>query len=173
MESIPQTSLLKDEGIRHERTVTKTPEQNGVAERLIRTLVESARSMLLDANLPKRYWAEAVSTAVYLKNRCPTKAVQGKTPYEALHGEKPRIDHIRVLGCDAYAHIPSDKRGELDTKARKCVFIGYGEETKGYRLYDAEERKVLYSRNVQFNETAKYRLFRCQQRLRTDHRFSK
>ena len=81
--------------------------------------------MLLDANLPKRYWAEAVSTAVYLKNRCPTKAVQGKTPYEALHGEKPRVDHFGVFGCDAYAHIPSDERGKLDTKARKCVFIGY------------------------------------------------
>ena len=90
---------------------------------------------------------------MYLKNRCPTKAVQGKTPYEALHGETPRVDHFRVFGCDAYAHIPSDERGKLDTKARKCVFIGYGEET---RLYDAEERKVLYSRDVQFNETVKY-----------------
>lgn len=74
--------FLRDEGILHERTV---PEQNGVAERLNRTLVESARSMLLDAKLSKRYWAEAISTAVYLKNRCPTRAIQGKTPYEAWH----------------------------------------------------------------------------------------
>ncbi len=72
--------FLRGEGIRHEKTIPKTPEQNGVAERLNRTLVESARSMLLYANLSKRYWAEAVPTAVYLKNRCPTKAVQGKTP---------------------------------------------------------------------------------------------
>lgn len=143
---------LKDEGIRHETTVPKTPEQNGVAERLNRTLVESARSMLLDANLSKSYWAEAVSTAAYLKNRCPTRAVQDKTPYEAWHGKKPSVDHLRVFGCDAYAHVPKDDRGKFDTKARKCILLGYGEETKGYRLYDVNKMKVLYSRDVKFNE---------------------
>ena len=148
-------SYLKDEGIRHERTVPKTPQQNGVAERLNRTLVESARSMLLDANLTKRYWAEAVSTAVYLKNRCPTRAVQGVTPFEIWHGKKPGVDHLRVFGCDAYSHIPKDERGKFDTKARKCILFGYGEVTKGYRLYDVEEKKVLYSRDVKFNEGAK------------------
>ena len=148
-------SYLKDEGIRHERTVPKTPQQNGVAERLNRTLVESARSMLLDANLTKRYWAEAVSTAVYLKNRCPTRAVQGVTPFEIWHGKKPGVDHLRVFGCDAYSHIPKDERGKFDTKARKCILLGYGEVTKGYRLYDVEEKKVLYSRDVKFNEGAK------------------
>ena len=146
---------LKDEGIRHEKTIPKTPEQNGVAERLNRTLVESARSMLLDANLSKSYWAEAVSTAVYLKNRSPTKAVQGETPYEAWYGEKPTVDHLRVFGCDAYAHIPKDERRKFDTKARKCILVGYGEETKGYRLYDVTEKKILYSRDVQFNEKSR------------------
>ncbi len=69
----------------NEHAVPKTPEQNGVAERLNRTLVESARSMLLDANLSKSYWAEAISTAVYIRNRCPTKAVLRMTPFEAWH----------------------------------------------------------------------------------------
>lgn len=144
--------FLEKEGIRHETTIPKTPQQNGVAERLNRTLVESARSMLLDANLPKRFWAEAVSTAVYLKNRCPTKAVPGMTPFEAWHGEKPEVDHLRVFGCDAYSHIPRDERAKFDTKTRKCILLGYGEETKGYRLYDDRTKKVLYSRNVQFSE---------------------
>ena len=146
---------LKEEGIRHERTVPKTLQQNGAAERLNRTLVESARSMLLDANLPKRYWAEAVSTAVYLKNRCTTRAVQGMTPFEAWYSEKPRVNHLRVFECDAYSHILKDERGKFDTKARRCIFLGYGEETKGYRLYDDKAKKVLYSRDVQFNESAK------------------
>ena len=146
---------VKDEGIRHEKTIPTTPEQNGVAERLNRTLVESARSMLLDANLSKCYWAEAVSTAVYLKNRSPTKAVQGMTPFEAWHGKKPSVDHLRVFGCDAYAHIPKDERGKFDKKARKCVLLGYGAETKGYRLYDVKDRKIIYSRDVQFNENSK------------------
>ncbi len=96
-------AYLKSEGIRHECTIPKTPEQNGVAERLNRTLDESSRSMLLDAKLSQKFWAEAVSTVVYLKNR------EGMTPYEAWHGEKPKVDHLRVFGCDAYAHIPKDE----------------------------------------------------------------
>ena len=86
--------FLKSEGVRHECTIHKTPEQNGVAEHLNRTLVESARSMLLDAKLPHEFWAEAISTTVYLRNRCPTKAVNIMTPYEAWHGWKPKVKHI-------------------------------------------------------------------------------
>ena len=112
--------------------------------------------MLLDANLSKYYWAEAVSTAVYLKNRSPTKAVQGMTPFEAWHGKKPSVDNLRVFGCDAYAHIPKEERGKCDKKARKCVLLGYGAETKGYRLYEVKDRKIVYSRDVQFNENSKY-----------------
>ncbi len=123
-----------------------------MAERLNRTLVESARSMLLDANLSKSYWAEAISTAVYLRNRCPTKAVLRMTPFEAWHGKKPGL---RVFGCDSYTHIPKDECGKLDTKARKCILLGYGKETKGYRLYDVMTRKRIHSRDVRFNERAK------------------
>ncbi len=71
-------------------------------------MVESARSMLLDANLSKSYWA---ATAVYLRNRCPTKAVLRMTPFEAWHGG---VDHLRVFGCDSYAHIPKDECGKLE-----------------------------------------------------------
>ena len=81
--------------------------------------MEMSRSMLLDAKLPKKVWAESVSTAVYLRNRCPTKAVKGKTLYEALYGKKPNVNHLRVFGCDAYTHIPKDERSKLDSKARK------------------------------------------------------
>ena len=68
---------------------------------------------------------------------------------------KPRVDQLRVFGCDAYAHIPKDERRKFDTKARKCVLFGYGEETKGYRLYDVTEKKIIHSRDVQFNEKPK------------------
>ena len=100
-------------------TIPKTPEQNGVAERLNRTLVEMARSMLLDGKLKLKFWAEAVSTAVYLKNRTPSSALK-ITPYEAWHGSKPKVDHLRVFGCDAFAHIPKDERSKFDSKTRKC-----------------------------------------------------
>ena len=148
-------AYLKSEGICHECTIPKTPEQNGIAERLNRTLVESSRSMLLDADLPQRFWAEAVSTANYLKNRCPSRAVKGMTPYEAWHGTRPKVEHLRVFGCESYAHIPKDERRKFDSKARKCILLGYGERTKGYRLYDPVQQKVLHSRDVRFNEEEK------------------
>ena len=147
-------AYLKAEGIRHELTVPKTPQQNGVAERLNRTLVETARSMLLDAKLPKRFWAEAISTAVYLKNRSPSK-VTNMTPFEGWHGRKPKVNHFRVFGSDAYALIPKDERAKFDSKTRKCILLGYGSATKGYRLYDPTQRKIIHSRDVHFNETVK------------------
>ena len=143
---------LRSEGIRHERTIPKTPEQNGVAERMNRTLVEAVHPMLADAKLPHSFWAEAVSTAIYLRNRSPTKALKDMTPFEAWTQEKPKIEHLRVFGCDAYAHIPKDERKRLESKSRKCIFVGYGESVKGYRLYDPNRAKVIYSRDVLFNE---------------------
>ncbi len=74
------------------------------------------------------------------------------TPYEAWHGEKPKVKHLRVFGCDAYTHILKDERGKFDSKARKCILLGYGQETKGYRLV---RQKVLHSRDVRFNEDEK------------------
>ena len=147
---------LKKEGVCHEFTVPKTPEQNGVAERMNRTLVETVRSMLADAKLPQKFWAEALSTAVYLRNRSPTKAVKGMTPFESWMGEKPMVKDLRVFGCTAYAHahahahahVPKDERQKLDLKSRKCVLLGYGTETKGYRLYDPKRERVFYSRDV-------------------------
>ena len=132
--------------------IPKTPEQKGVAERLNRTLVETTRSMLLDAKLPHQFWAEAISTATYLRNRSPTSAVEGATPHQAWYGQKPRVEHLRVFGSAAYIHIPKDERGKLDPKAKKCVLLGYGNVRKGYRVYDHSSRKVFYSRNVKFDE---------------------
>ena len=146
-------TYLKNEGIRHELTVPKTPEQNGVAERMNRTVVETVRSMLSEAKLPHKFWAEAVSTAVYLRNRSPTNAVDGMTPSELLTGVKPNVKHLKVFGCEAYAHIPKDERRKLDSKARKCIFMGYGTETKGYRLYDVNRARVIHSRDVLFDES--------------------
>ena len=113
--------FLKSEGICHECTIPKTPEQNGVAERLNRTLVESAHSMLLDAKLPHEFWAEAISTASYLRNRCPTKVVDGMTPYEAWHSSKPMVKHLRVLDV---MHMHMFRRtSEVNwTRNRESVF---------------------------------------------------
>ena len=98
-------NYLKAEGIRHKFTGPKTPQQNGVTERLNPTLVEMARSMLLDSKLLRKFWGEAISTAVYLKNRTPVKALN-KTPFEVWHGKKPKVNHLIVFDSDTYAHVP-------------------------------------------------------------------
>ncbi|MCP4490581.1 MAG: DDE-type integrase/transposase/recombinase, partial [Gammaproteobacteria bacterium] len=144
--------FLKNEGIKHHLTVPKTPEQYGVAERLNRTLVEMVRAMLGDSKMQKKFWAEALSTAVYLKNRSPSAAVDKKTPFEAYYGHKPGVKHLKAFGCAAYAHVPKDERKKLDSKANKCWFLGYASSSKGYRLFDIKRGKVVVSRDVVFNE---------------------
>lgn len=106
----PFLDYCKEKGIERHLTVRHTPQQNGVAERKNRTIVEMARSMLKGKGLPNKFWAEAINTAVYFLNRSPTKAVQNKTPYEAWHKQKPQVNFLKVFGGIAYALIPSQKR---------------------------------------------------------------
>ncbi len=144
---------LMSKGTRHELTVPHSPEQNGVAERMNRTLVESARAMLSHAKLPNRYWAEAVSTAAYIRNRTPTTAIkEDKTPHERWYGRKPNVSHFKVFGCVAYSHVPDPERQKLDKKAVKLRFIGYSKVSKGYRLLDENTRRISTRRDVVFNE---------------------
>lgn len=102
--------FLGASGIRHQRTVPYTPQSNGVAERMNRTLLDMARTMLLDAKLPIQFWAEAVATAVYLRNCAPTKGVEGSTPVQRWNGKIPSVSHIRLFGSLIYAYVPKPKR---------------------------------------------------------------
>jgi transposase InsO family protein len=146
---------LAEQGIVHQLSAPYTPQQNGVAERTNRTVIEMARSLLHHARLPPEFWAEAVATAVYVKNRCPHKATEGnKTPEEAYSGSKPDLAHLRVFGCDAYVLTQDGDRRKMDPKSRRCVFIGYTAVPGTYRLFDPSTRKVIISRDVLFNETA-------------------
>ena len=117
-----------------------------------RTLMEKARSMLSGTGLGQEFWAEAVETACYLVNRSPSSALEDKTPHEVWTGKKPSLSHLRVFGCDAYVHVPKEKRTKLDNKSERCIFIGYKDGLKGYKLWNPERRKVLYSRDVVFRE---------------------
>ncbi|XP_022876705.1 uncharacterized protein LOC111394888 [Olea europaea var. sylvestris] len=143
-------------GIKRQLTVSRTPQQNGVAERKNRTIVEMARSMLKGKGLPNLYWAEAVNTAVYILNRSPTKAVRNKTPYEAWNKKKPMVDHFKIFGSIAYALIPSQNREKFDEKGQKLVFVGSSDESKGYWLLDPTTNKITVSRDVVFDEAASW-----------------
>ncbi len=144
-------AILKKEGIEFQPTVPYNPEQNGIAERKNRYLCESGRSMLFDANLPTKYWGEAVSTACYIQNRLPTKATE-KTPYEMWNGTKPDLSHLRVFGSKAYVHIPKEKRTKWDARAEEGVCVGYSETPKAYRILHQATNKVTISRTVVFDE---------------------
>ena len=107
--------------------------------------------MLLTSSLPKVFWGEAIKTACYLINRCSSAALTFKTPQEIWIGKPPEYSHLKVFGCSTYAYIKQDK---LQPRAKKCVFLGYPEGIKGYRLWCVEPsfQKCLISRDVRFNE---------------------
>jgi hypothetical protein len=146
------SNYLKEKGIQHQFSVPRTPQQNGVSERMNRTIQETARSMMYNAGLDKKFWAEAVCTAVMIRNRSPTVAVDNMTPYECFYEKKPDVSHFRVFGCKAYMHVPKENRRKWDSKTKKCIFVGYSITSKGYRLYEPISRKICISRDVLFDE---------------------
>ncbi|MCO5573934.1 hypothetical protein L7F22_027712 [Adiantum nelumboides] len=145
--------FLGKKGIKHQCTMPYTPQQNGVAERKNRSLMEMARCMLKAKSLPHKLWMEAVACAAHVLNRCPTRALKTITPYESWYDKKPSVSYLCVFGCLAYAHIPQQLRGKLDDKAVKCIFVGYSSGSKGYRLYNPATNKIFESRDVIFAET--------------------
>lgn len=101
---------MKQNGIRYQTTNPYTPQQNGLAERMNRTIVEKARCMLFDAGLSKEFWAEAVNTSVYVINRCPAKGLNGKTPEQMWTGKLPDLSHMKVFGCKTMVDVPKQTR---------------------------------------------------------------
>jgi transposase InsO family protein len=148
--------VLKDyfaqKGIVHRKTVPHTPQQNGKAERLNRTLLDKARTMRAGTGLPTNVWAEAVNTANYLRNRLPTSG-RFKTPYELFWGSKPDLSHVRVFGAVAYSHIHASNRRKLDNRAETGIMVGYSETSKAYRILHGG--KIAVSRDVTFDETCR------------------
>ena len=134
-------AYCKNHGIRHEKVPPKTPQMNGVAERMNRTIAEKVRSMLSQAKLPKSFWAEAVRTAVDLINLSPSRPLDGKLSDEVWSGKKVSYNHLRVFGCKAFVHIPKDERSKLDAKAKECIYLGSPRDELGFRLWDPANKK--------------------------------
>jgi hypothetical protein len=139
-------------GTTRKKTTPYTPQQNGVAEMMNMTLLEKARSMLNGAELGQEFWVEAVGTTCYLVNRLPSSSLDDKTPHEVWTKKKPSLQHLRVFGCDAYVHVPKENRSKLDKKYEKCIFISYKDGVKGYKLWNLETKKTIYSWDVLFRE---------------------
>lgn len=142
--------LFEDKGIRHQKTVPYTPEQNGKCEREMRTIVETGRTLLKAAKLEKQLWAEAINFGTYVLNRTGTSTVKEKSPYELWYGSEVNIKNFKVFGSEVYSHIPNQKRGKWDEKAKRGVFVGYDENTKGYRIFYEQDNTVEIARDVIF-----------------------
>lgn len=146
----------RENGIKRQLTTVYTPQQNGVAERKNRTVMNMVRCLLAEKDVPRNFWPEAVNWAFYVLNRCPTSSVKDMTPEEAWSGVKPSVEHFKVFGCVACAHVPDARRAKLDDKSRNYVLFGVSAESKGYKLYDPLNKKVIISRDVVFEEEKKW-----------------
>lgn len=140
--------FLKDESIKFECTVGYCPQQNGIAERKTRTLLEAARTMLSDSGLPKNHWAEAINHANHVTNRIVNQKT-GQSPYEVMFGKQPKWNELRAFGCEGFVMFPPTFIKKLDAKSRKMMFVGFDAQSKGYRMSDRINSFVV-SREVKF-----------------------
>ncbi|GJY79854.1 putative ribonuclease H-like domain-containing protein [Tanacetum coccineum] len=139
-------------GIFHQKSVPRTPQQNGVVERRNRTLVEAARTMMIFSKAPMFLWAEAVATACYTQNRSLIHTRHNKTPYELVHDKKPDLTFFRVFGALCYPANDSENLGKFQAKADIGIFVGYAPSRKGYRIYNKRTRRLMETIHVTFDE---------------------
>ncbi|CAI7773623.1 unnamed protein product, partial [Closterium sp. NIES-53] len=143
---------MKSKGIKHDVTTPYTPQHNGAAERLNRTLVEAVRSLLQHSKLGNEWWGEASALAAWIRNHVPTKVLPGTTPFEAWTGTKPNLSRLHTFGCLCYYHVPDPLRHKLQPKARAAIYLGIAANECAWRVWDLGERRVITSRDMVFDE---------------------
>lgn len=148
--------FCEEHGIKRQLTAAYTPQQNGVAKRRNRTIMNMVRCLLTEKNMPKMFWPEAAKWTCHVLNRSMTNAVKDMVPEECWSGIKPSVSYFRVFGCIGHVHIPEQRRIKLDNRSRKCVLLGVSEESKAYRLYDPISGQIVVSRDVIFEEEEKW-----------------
>ncbi|KAJ9556105.1 hypothetical protein OSB04_010719 [Centaurea solstitialis] len=150
--NVDLNSFCEERGIERQYSAPRTPQQNGVAERRNRTLIEAARTMLADSKLPITFWAEAVNTACYVQNRVHVVKSKGKTPYELFKNKKPFIGFFVPFGCPCSILNTKSHLGKFDSKVDDGFFVGYSIQSKAVRVFNTVSRTIEESDNVKFNE---------------------
>ncbi|GKB04352.1 retrovirus-related pol polyprotein from transposon TNT 1-94 [Tanacetum coccineum] len=147
-------AFFKEEGIEHQTSTPRTPEQNGVVERRNRTLVEAARTMLSASKLPLFFWAEAIATACYnsRKNRSIIIPTHEKMAYHIINDRKPSIKHLHIFGCTCYLTRDGENLDKMKEKGDSCILVGYSTQSKGYRVYNKRTRLIVESIHLRFDE---------------------
>jgi len=147
--------ILCASGVSFEPSPPYSQHKNRVSERMIRTIITKARTMMLDSQLPGEMWAEAIATSVYIHARSPTRTLTGRTPYEVLYERIAPIHHLRRFGCQAHKLIPKVQRtsGKFSSRSRECIMLGYvHDSTTIWRLWDPIEKRIIQASNVVFEE---------------------
>ncbi|CAM8920521.1 unnamed protein product [Rhodiola kirilowii] len=146
------TSFLQAQGCIQQTSCAYTPQQNGIVERKHRHLLEVARSLKFQSNVPSFLWGDCVLTATYIINRLPSSVLNGLTPFEVLFSRKPDYQHMRSFGCLCYMTNVTPGKSKLDSRATSCIFIGYAFNQKGYKVFDLANHITYVSRDVKFVE---------------------
>ncbi|GJX52152.1 putative RNA-directed DNA polymerase [Tanacetum coccineum] len=144
--------ILKEKGIIHQTSCAYTPQQNGIAERKHRHLLNVARSLLFQGNIPLCFWTDCILTATYLINRLPSSVLAGRSPFCMLYGREPSLSHLRCFGCLCFSSVLNNS-DKFSPKSEKCILIGYSSSKKAYKLLSLENRSYIFSRDVKFYET--------------------
>ena len=148
----PFDGYYTNHDIRHQKTPLKTLKLNEIAERLNRTLVERVRCLLSESQLPQSFWGKALNTVVHVLNPTPCVSLGSEVPNRIWSSKDISYNHLRVFCCKCFVHPPEDERSKPDAKTNTCVFLGYGQDEFGYRLYDPIKKKIIRSRDVVFFE---------------------
>jgi hypothetical protein len=147
-------NFCKDVGIKRELATPYNPQQNGVAKRKNRMIMEAVKTMIHDQDFPMCLWEEASMTAVYVQNQLSHSAVGFKTMQEMFTGKKPEVSHLKIFGCLVFIHIPKEKRNKLEPSGKKGIFVGYCEVSKAFKIYILGHHHIEINRDVTFDEDA-------------------
>ena len=143
--------FLEEKGITCETSAPETPQQNGLAERMVQTLKSGSRALLTHSGMSKGFWVEAMRTATHVLNCSPRKGLGWCTPYKLFYGHVPNISYFQTFGCCAWVY--DEKATKWDPKMKPLILVGYETGSKAYRLWDPSKRSIMISAKVRFDET--------------------
>ena len=145
-------NFYSSNGILHRHSCVYASQQNSVMERKLQHLLSIARALHFQSNMPIQFLGDCILTAAYLINRLPSPLLNNKTPYKLLFKQPPCYDHFKVFGCEYFASTIAQTRSKFSPRARRCVFLEYPFNVKGYKVFDLKSRSVFISRDVVFHE---------------------